>query len=53
LIHIIVNISGLKCKECKYKCHRDCECKVPPSCGLPRELVDEFRKTLQQPDGKR
>lgn len=53
LIHIMVNISGLKCKECKYKCHRDCECKVPPSCGLPRELVDEFRKTLQQPDGKR
>lgn len=43
--------TGLKCKECKYKCHRDCECKVPPSCGLPRELVDEFRKTLQQPDG--
>ncbi|PSN43929.1 hypothetical protein C0J52_03779 [Blattella germanica] len=39
--------TGLKCKECKYKCHRDCESKVPPSCGLPRELVDEFRKTLQ------
>ncbi|XP_021926859.1 kinase suppressor of Ras 2 isoform X2 [Zootermopsis nevadensis] len=43
--------TGLKCKECKYKCHRDCESKVPPSCGLPRELVDEFRKRLQQPDG--
>ncbi|PNF39105.1 hypothetical protein B7P43_G04148 [Cryptotermes secundus] len=39
--------TGLKCKECKYKCHRDCESKVPPSCGLPRELVDEFRRTLQ------
>lgn len=20
--------TGLKCKECKYKCHRDCEDKV-------------------------
>ncbi|KAL1140466.1 hypothetical protein AAG570_000398 [Ranatra chinensis] len=39
--------TGLKCKECKYKCHKDCESKVPPSCGLPRELVDEFKKTLQ------
>ncbi|XP_014270694.1 kinase suppressor of Ras 2 isoform X2 [Halyomorpha halys] len=39
--------TGLKCKECKYKCHRDCESKVPPSCGLPRELVDEFKRTLQ------
>ncbi|XP_054257932.1 kinase suppressor of Ras 2 isoform X1 [Macrosteles quadrilineatus] len=38
--------TGLKCKECKYKCHRDCEPKVPPSCGLPRELVDEFRRTI-------
>ncbi|CAG2065939.1 unnamed protein product, partial [Timema podura] len=38
---------GLKCKECKYKCHRDCEAKVPPSCGLPRELVDEFKRKLQ------
>ncbi|KAJ8679733.1 hypothetical protein QAD02_015520 [Eretmocerus hayati] len=39
--------TGLKCKECKYKCHRDCESKVPPSCGLPQELIDEFKKTLQ------
>ncbi|XP_043464776.1 kinase suppressor of Ras 2 [Leptopilina heterotoma] len=38
---------GLKCKECKYKCHRDCASKVPPSCGLPQELIDEFKKTLQ------
>lgn len=38
---------GLKCKECKYKCHRDCESKVPPSCGLPQELFDEFKRTLQ------
>lgn len=42
--------TGLKCKECKYKCHRDCESKVPPSCGLPRELVDEFKRTIQQSD---
>ncbi|XP_047991418.1 LOW QUALITY PROTEIN: kinase suppressor of Ras 2-like [Leguminivora glycinivorella] len=35
--------SGLKCKECKFKCHRDCEPKVPPSCGLPVELVHAFR----------
>lgn len=34
--------TGLKCKECKYKCHRDCESKVPPSCALPRELLEEF-----------
>lgn len=39
-------VSALRCKECKYKCHRDCEPKVPPSCGLPREFVDEFRKTI-------
>ncbi|XP_055375459.1 kinase suppressor of Ras 2 [Condylostylus longicornis] len=37
---------GLKCKECKYRCHKDCEPNVPPSCGLPRELFDEFKKTL-------
>ncbi|XP_063984485.1 kinase suppressor of Ras 2 [Diachasmimorpha longicaudata] len=39
--------TGLKCKECKYKCHRDCESKVPPSCGLPQELFNEFKRTLQ------
>uniref|UniRef100_A0ABD2XN80 Kinase suppressor of Ras 2 n=1 Tax=Trichogramma kaykai TaxID=54128 RepID=A0ABD2XN80_9HYME len=39
--------TGLKCKECKYKCHRDCESKVPPSCGLPQELFDEFKRTIQ------
>jgi len=37
----------LKCKECKYKCHRECESKVPPSCGLPQELFNEFKRTLQ------
>ncbi|KAI4490222.1 hypothetical protein M0802_010856 [Mischocyttarus mexicanus] len=39
--------TGLKCKECKYKCHRDCESKVPPSCGLPQELFDEFKRSVQ------
>ncbi|XP_039292308.1 LOW QUALITY PROTEIN: kinase suppressor of Ras 2 [Nilaparvata lugens] len=39
--------TGLKCKECKYKCHRDCEAKVPPSCGLPKEFIEEFRKAVQ------
>lgn len=29
---------GLKCKECKYRCHKDCEPSVPPSCGLPQKL---------------
>lgn len=37
---------GLKCKECKYRCHRDCEPHVPPSCGLPPAFIDEFKKTL-------
>ncbi|KAK9730071.1 Phorbol esters/diacylglycerol binding domain (C1 domain) [Popillia japonica] len=36
--------NGLKCKECKYKCHRECEDKVTPSCGLPPEYLDEFKK---------
>lgn len=36
--------TGLKCKECKYKCHRECEDKVTPSCGLPPQLLAEFKK---------
>lgn len=39
-------IYGLRCKDCKYLCHKDCENRVPPSCCLPRELIDEFKKTL-------
>ncbi|XP_062559909.1 kinase suppressor of Ras 2 [Armigeres subalbatus] len=38
---------GFKCTECKYRCHKDCKSHVPPSCGLPQELVDEFKKSLQ------
>ncbi|CAH0715274.1 unnamed protein product, partial [Brenthis ino] len=40
--------SGLKCKECKFKCHRDCESKVPPSCGLPPEFVTAFKEKFQK-----
>ncbi|KAL3272391.1 hypothetical protein HHI36_013868 [Cryptolaemus montrouzieri] len=38
--------TGLKCKECKFTCHRECEDKVTPSCGLPPELLDEFKKKM-------
>lgn len=37
---------GFKCTECKYRCHKDCKSSVPPSCGLPKEFVDEFRKII-------
>lgn len=37
---------GYKCTECKYRCHKDCKSNVPPSCGLPPEFIDEFKKTL-------
>ncbi|XP_026738774.1 kinase suppressor of Ras 2 isoform X1 [Trichoplusia ni] len=43
--------SGLKCKECKFKCHRDCESKVPPSCGLPPEFVDAFKEKFHKDGG--
>lgn len=37
---------GLKCKECKYRCHKECEPFVPPSCGLPTALFVEFKRSL-------
>nr|XP_032516991.1 kinase suppressor of Ras 2-like [Danaus plexippus plexippus] len=43
--------SGLKCKECKFKCHRDCESKVPPSCGLPPEFVTAFKEKFHKDGG--
>lgn len=39
---------GYKCKECKFRCHRDCMEKVPASCGLPNELVDVFAEHIQK-----
>lgn len=36
--------TGLSCKECKFRCHKECGPKVPPSCGLPQGFVDEFKK---------
>lgn len=42
---------GFKCTECKYRCHKDCKSNVPPSCGLPKGLVEEFRKTLHNTEG--
>ncbi|CAG9856573.1 unnamed protein product [Phyllotreta striolata] len=42
---------GLKCKECNYTCHRDCEDKVTPSCGLPAELLNEFKKNMTMDGG--
>jgi kinase suppressor of Ras 2 len=39
-------VSGLKCKECKFKCHRDCESKVPPSCCLPDDFFKLFAHQL-------
>ncbi|XP_014211484.1 kinase suppressor of Ras 2 isoform X2 [Copidosoma floridanum] len=34
---------SLKCKECKFKCHKECESHVPASCCLPAELVEAFK----------
>jgi hypothetical protein len=45
-------IIGLRCKECKFKCHRDCEAKVPPSCGLPPAFIDVFVDYLTRHEGK-
>jgi kinase suppressor of Ras 2 len=44
-------IFGFKCTECKYRCHKSCKSNVPPSCGLPKEFVDEFKKSYLNPDG--
>ncbi|XP_023215150.1 kinase suppressor of Ras 1-like isoform X2 [Centruroides sculpturatus] len=37
---------GVKCKECKFRYHRDCSEKAPPSCGLPNALVHFFSRTI-------
>ncbi|XP_071515006.1 kinase suppressor of Ras 2-like isoform X2 [Panulirus ornatus] len=46
--HKFTILSGLKCKECSFKCHRECESKVPPSCGLPLEYLQIFTDTLKK-----
>ena len=38
---------GLKCKECKFRCHTQCEASVPPSCGLPEQYLETFLKHLE------
>ncbi len=37
---------GVRCKHCKYKCHKNCSKKAPQSCGLPDGLMDFFRKQV-------
>lgn len=46
---------GFKCKEkkCKYRCHKECASKVPPSCGLPPELFTIFKETVQNNNSSR
>lgn len=44
---------GFKCKECKYRCHRDCVDKVPPSCGLPSGYMEVFKRTIDNNEGRR
>ncbi|XP_064612266.1 kinase suppressor of Ras 2-like [Liolophura sinensis] len=39
---------GFKCKECKFKCHRDCASKAAPSCSLPNEYVQVFINSLKE-----
>ncbi|XP_045582756.1 kinase suppressor of Ras 2 isoform X3 [Procambarus clarkii] len=46
--HKFTILSGLKCKECSFKCHRECEPKVPPSCGLPHAYLQIFTDTLKK-----
>lgn len=30
----------------RYKCHKGCATKAPPTCGLPQELMNYFRKQV-------
>ncbi|XP_028967615.1 kinase suppressor of Ras 1 [Galendromus occidentalis] len=39
---------GYKCRECKFRCHRDCVEKVPPTCALLNELLDAVARRYQQ-----
>ncbi|CAH0564919.1 unnamed protein product [Brassicogethes aeneus] len=39
-------MTSLKCIECKYTCHRQCEEQVPASCGLPPEYLIAFKNQM-------
>ncbi|XP_071849302.1 kinase suppressor of Ras 2-like isoform X2 [Apostichopus japonicus] len=45
-------VKGYKCKDCKYVCHSKCKQSAErvPSCGLPTELEDVFRRRYENPD---
>ena len=38
-IHVVLTFS-------RFKCHKDCVNRAPPSCGLPDELVDAVLKSV-------
>ncbi|XP_066159270.1 kinase suppressor of Ras 2 [Euwallacea fornicatus] len=42
---------ALKCSECKYVCHRECQEKVPPSCGLPPGYLTAFIQNFEGTQG--
>jgi len=44
-------LQGLKCKECKFRCHTQCEAQVPPSCGLPAELLEIYWEHMKGREG--
>ena len=33
---------------CSFKCHKKCSRKVPPSCGLPDDLLRVFKETIDK-----
>lgn len=42
---------ALKCSECKYSCHKECQEKAGPSCSLPQGYVEAFKKTVEESQG--
>lgn len=39
---------GVKCRDCKYLCHKNCADRAPPSCGLNNEFKNIFAKKIQE-----